>query len=165
MEKPASEAEDPVRDELGEEERLGRSEHAPAEEVRPALRLHTQAAAQLVLARVRGLFKRERARLVDGTAAPLGERVRKAEVVAHPRIARAVLLAAHCVDGPVSRGDPRELRLGLPHPELVAPVDALAVGPVRALELELPADVAHLRVGEAAHKLRSAPGPRGSWRQ
>ena len=69
-----------------------------------------------------------------------------------PRVVLDVRFALHGVDRAVARGDRAAGRLLLAHPRLVAPVDALQVRAVRALESELPADVADLVVCEVAHE-------------
>jgi hypothetical protein len=55
------------------------------------------------------------------------------------------------VDGAASRRETSARRLVLAEPELIAPVEALSVvSTVHLIELDPPADVPHLRVGEIA---------------
>ena len=104
MEEAAAVAEDAVRDELGEVERLGRAQHPPAQEVQPSLRVHAHPAPQLVLGLARSLLEGEGFRLVDGPAATLSHQVGEAEVVPEARVALAVVL----------RGEPRRWRRSRP---------------------------------------------------
>src|SRR4029453_10238760 len=69
-----------------------------------------------------------------------------------------VVRTAYGVDGTVAAGDRAERRLALAKPHLVAPVDALPVGAVVALETNLAADVGDVRVGEVAHELAQRVG-------
>ena len=72
--------------------------------------------------------------------------------MAEPRVVLDVRVALDRVDGPVPGRDRARGRLLLAHPHLVAPVDALHVRAVRALEPQLPAHVPDLRVGEVARE-------------
>ena len=64
------------------------------------------------------------------------------------RVDLDVVAALQGVDRAVAPGHRAEAGLLLPQPELVAPVEALAVRARRVLEPQAPADVRDLRVGE-----------------
>ena len=74
------------------------------------------------------------------------------------RVDLDVVRAAHRVDRAVAARDRAEPRLGLALRQLVAPVDALAVGAVGRLEHEPPAHVRDLRVGEVGDELPQRVG-------
>ena len=139
-----------MRDELREIERPRRPERATGEDVAERARDRAHLAAVLVLGLRGRLLDRDRLRLVDGATPHLLHEVREAEVVPELRVVLDVRLALHRVDRAVARRDRARGRLLLAHPHLVAPVGALHVRAVRALEPELAADVADLVVGEVA---------------
>ena len=158
VQQAAGVAQVPVRDELEPVQRRLAAQHLPAQHDQPAVLEHPHLAAVLGLVRRRRLLERERRRLVDRPPAVLHHQVRQREVVPEARVDLDVVGAAHRVDRAVAAGDRAEPRLGGAHGQLVAPVDALAVRAVRALEPQPPADVRDLRVGERAHERRSASG-------
>ena len=92
-------------DQLRQVEGLGRPQHPAAEEVQPALGVHPCPAAEFVLRVACRLLDGEGVRLVDGPPAALGHQVREAEIVPEARIAFAVVVPAHGVDGAVAGGD------------------------------------------------------------
>jgi hypothetical protein len=69
------------------------------------------------------------------------------------RVDLHVVRPVESVDRAVATGDRAELRLGLPQPHLVAPVEALLVRTVGRLEPELPADVGDLGIRKVRHEL------------
>ena len=168
MEEPARVTEDAMRDDLEEIQRLGRTQHAPGEEVEPALR---RACAPCAGTRPRcrapssrSRRPRDRTRL-GARAAPA---VRKAEVVAEAGVAVQVVLAPDRVDRPIAAGDAGERRLLLPQPDLVAPVEAFPARALGTLELDLPADVGDVGVGKARARAsagRLAPSARSRRRR
>ena len=158
MQEPARIPQHPVRDELEDVERLGRAQHAPAQEVEPALGEHALFAAVLVFARRRRLLDRDRVRVVDRPPAPLHHRVREAEVVAEAGVAVHVVGAPHRVDGAVPARDPGQSRLVFPQPHLVAPVHALPARAAGIREPEPAADVGDIRIGEAADERAEGVG-------
>ncbi len=148
MEDPGRVAQHAVRDELRRVERPGRPERAAREDVAERARDRPYLASVLVLGLGGRLLDRDRLRLVDRAPAHLLHEVREPEVVAELRVVLDVRVALHCVDRAVARRDRARRRLLLAHPHLVAPVGALHVRAVRALEPKLAADVADLGIGE-----------------
>ena len=93
-------------------------------------------------------LERLRRRLEHRTAAVLHHPVRQREVVPPARVDLDVVAAPERVDRAVPARDRAQPRLTLAEPELVAPVEALAVVPLRVGEPERAARVGDLRVGE-----------------
>ena len=148
-----------MRDELGEVERPRRTaEGAPREDVAECPRDRPHLAAVLVLGLGGRLLGGHRGRLVDRAPAHLLHEVREPEVVAELRVVLDVCLSLDRVDRAVPGGDRARGRLLLAHPHLVAPVRALHVRAVRALEPELPAHVADLRSARLRMSARRASG-------
>ena len=127
-----------------------RVEHPPPQHHVPEAPHHPALAAELALDRGRHLLLGDRLGLVNGAPAPLGELEGEADVLAATRVELDVRLAAHRIDRSVPGGDPRQPRLPGAHGHLVAPVEALLVAPLSALEAHLPTRVADPPVGEAA---------------
>jgi hypothetical protein len=113
---------------------------------------HPHLAPVLVLDVARRLLRRVRLGVVDRAPAALHHRVRERHVVPVARIDLDVVRAPDRVDRALTAGDRPERGLVLAQAVLIAPVDALAIRPVRAEETELTADVGDLGVGEAPHE-------------
>ena len=147
-----------MRHDLDEVERAQAAQHLPLDHDRPAVLEHPHLAAVLVLVRRRRLLVRVRLGLVHGAAAALHHPVREREVVAEARVDLEIVLAAHRVDRAVAAGDGVDARLVGAQRQLEAPVQALLVAAVAGLEVEPPADVRDVRVGEGADELPQRVG-------
>src|SRR5215207_11614355 len=117
-------------------------EHPPAQHHVPEPPHHPALATELALDRGRHLLLRDRLRLVDRAPAALGELEGEADVLAAARVELEVGLPADRVDPAVAGGDAAEPRLHRPDGHLVAPVEALLVAALAALEADLAARVA-----------------------
>src|SRR6059058_169725 len=117
----------PVRDQLGRVQRRHAAQRAAGEEEGPRLREHPHLAAVLVGALRCRLLEGCGLRLVDRAPSLLDGKRREAQIVPERRL--EVVGTTDRVDRAVATGDRAELRLALAEPELVTPVDALAVLP------------------------------------
>ena len=158
MEHAAPVAQHAMRDHRDEVAGREPAEHRAAQRDLPAVLEHAHLARVLGLVRRRGLLERERGGLVDGPLAGLHHPVREGEVVAPLRVDLDVALATQRVDRAVPARDRAEPRLLLPQPELVAPVQPLAVRPGGVLQAQAAADVGDLGVGEAGDELPERVG-------
>ena len=152
MEPPAPVAQMPVRQKLERVHRPDAAQHPTLEEHQPRMLEHPHLAAVLVLRVARRLLERERLGVVHRALAALDEAVRKRHVVPVARVDIDPVLPPHGVDRPVPAVDRAERRLLLAHPHLVAPVQPLAVLPVRCEQPQLATHVRHLRIGEASNQ-------------
>src|SRR5687767_2305143 len=144
MERSRRVANHAVRDEGGEVERRlpARIRKSAGEHLAPGLRQHAHLPRPLGLRRRQTLFARACARVVDGAEAPPPQAVGEPEVVTASRLELDESGAPNGVDPSVSGRDRAAQGFLLAQPELVAPVEALAVGAIAGvLELEPPADV------------------------
>src|SRR5262245_15623091 len=145
-------------------ERIGRPvapwiEHPPPEHHVPEPPHHAALAPELAPDRGRHLLVGGGPGLVDGTPAALSQLEGKADVLAAARVELDVRLAADRVDAPLPCGDSRQPRLHRAHRHLVAPVEALLVATLAALEANLAAGVADALVREAVHEATERVGP------
>ena len=131
-----------------------RGEQAAAQDDRPGVAHHAPLAAPLALDRRHHLLRRPRLGHIDRAAAALDHQEREREVVAHDGVDLDVGVAPDRVDRAVARRHRRQRRLLGAQPQLVAPVDALLVGPGVRDEADLAARVADLRVGEGGREPR-----------
>ena len=114
----------------------------------PAVLEHPHLARVLRLVRRCRFLERDGVRLVDRPPARLDHPVREREIVAPARIDLDVVSAPERVDRSVPAGDRAEPRLLLAQPELVAPVEPLAVRARCILETKASADIGDVGIGE-----------------
>src|SRR5262249_9104360 len=96
--------------------------------------------------------------LVDGAPPPLGQLEGEADVLAAAGVELDVRLPSDCVDAAVPRRDPGEPGLHRANRHLIAPIEALLIAALASVETDLPADVAHLPVGEAPEEATQGIG-------
>ena len=147
-----------VRDQLGGIERVDAAQHPASQDDQPAVLEHPHLAPVLALVVRRRPLEGDGLGVVDGAPATLDHQVREGQIVAEARVDVHVVPASHRVDGAVASGHRAELRLGRAEAELVAPVGALAVRSVRAVQAELAADVRDVAVGEVPYELAQSRG-------